>query len=364
MRVLFWSETFWPRIGGVERLASGLLPALRDRGHEFAVVTWVDDGAAPEGCFEGIRIHRFPFFSRSPREDAASTLEQVNEVRRLKRSFVPDLVHVNSCGRSAWFHLVTNAAAAPTLVTVHEPLAAEVAPASVAGRLLATASWIACCSNAVRETVCRASPLLGARASVIDNALPSVCAAPPPLSLQPPRLLFVGRLVSEKGLDALMGALPPLFTRVPDARLVIAGDGALRPHLEARAAELALAPYVTFVGAVSPETVRPMMAAASIVIVPSRVEGFGLVALEAAMMGRPVVATRVGGLPHVVQHGVTGLLVDADDPRGFVRAVEMLIEDPDTARRLGATARQEALRRFDWQEHVLAYDQLYRRLAC
>jgi glycosyltransferase involved in cell wall biosynthesis len=205
---------------------------------------------------------------------------------------------------------------------------------------------------------------MATRASVIDNALPSVCAAPPPLSFQPPRLLFVGRLVPAKGLDAVMSALPPLFRRVPQARLVVAGDGPLRPHLEAKAAELELAPYIRFVGAVSPEAVRDLMAETSIVIVPSRVEGFGLVALEAATMGRPVVATDVGGLPHVVQHGDTGLLVDVDDPRGFVRAIETLIEDTDAARRMGAAARQRALGRFDWREYVLAYDQLYRRLAC
>ena len=362
MRVLFWSETFWPRIGGVERLAAGLLPALRDRGHEFAVVTW-DDGAARECSVEGLPIHRFPFFSKPQGDGAALTLQQVTDVRRLKRRFVPDLVHVNSCGRSAWFHLVTDATAAPTLVTLHQPLSGDIDAASVAGRLLATASWIACCSNAVLESVCRLWPRMGTRASVIDNALPSVCAASPPLSLQPPRLLFVGRLVPEKGLDAVMGALPPLFTRVPQARLVVAGDGPLRAHLEAQAAQLELTPHIRFVGAVSPEAVRDLMAETSIIIVPSRVEGFGLVALEAAMMGRPVVATDVGGLPHVVQHGVTGLLVDADDPRGFVRAIETLIHDPDAARRLGAAARQRALSRFDWGEHVLAYDQLYRRLA-
>jgi glycosyltransferase involved in cell wall biosynthesis len=362
--VLFWSETFWPRIGGVERLAAGLLPALRDRGHEFSVVTWVDGGAKGEGCLDGIPIHRFPFFSKSHREGAAVTMEQVGEVRRLKRSFAPDLVHVNSCGRSAWFHLVTNPSATPTLVTVHQPLSPDTDPASSTGRLLATASWIACCSTPVLDTVCRFPPARATRASVIANALPPMCVAPPPLSFDPPRLLFVGRLVPEKGLDTVMRALPPLFAHAPRARLVVAGDGPLRPRLEAEAVALGLAPYVTFRGTVSPDAVRDLMGETSIVIVPSRVEGFGLVALEAAMMGRPVVATAVGGLPHVVQDGATGLLVDAGDGQGFVRAIETLIDDVDTARRLGAAARQRALERFDWGQYVLAYDRLYRRLPC
>jgi glycosyltransferase involved in cell wall biosynthesis len=363
VRVLFWSETFWPRVGGVERLAAGLLPALRDRGHEFEVVTWVEDGDTGSCCFEGIRIHRFPFFSRPRRDGATMTWMQLDEVRRLKRRFLPDLVHVNSCGHSAWFHLATNGTA-PTVVTLHQPLSPDTdARESVTGRLLATASSIVCCSNAVLATVRRLSATTGGRASVIENALPARCAAPPPISFEPPRLLFVGRLVPEKGLDALMSSLPPLFARVPRARLVVAGDGPLRPQLEAQAAELGLVPYLRFLGAVSPDTVRDLMADASIVIAPSRIEGFGLVALEAAFMGRPVVATDVGGLPHVVQHGHTGLLVDVGNWGGFVRTIETLINDPAGARRLGAAARQRALMRFDWRQYVVAYDSLYRRLA-
>ena len=363
MRVLFWSETFWPRVGGVERLAAGLVPALRDRGHELSVVTWVDDGETAEGCFQGIPVHRVPFFAGAGREGAARTMEQLDEVRRLKRRFAPDLVHVNSCGRSAWFHLATQAAAAPTLVTVHQPLAAGLdARDTVTGRLLATASWITCCSEAVLATVRRHVPSMAARASVIENALPEVCAAPPP-PLVPPRLLFVGRLVPEKGLDAVLGALAPLFRRVPRPRLVVAGDGPLRPQLEAQVAERGLGAHVRFLGAVPPEAVRELMAEASVVVVPSRIEGFGLVALEAALMGRPVVATRAGGLELVVEHGRTGLLVEVDDGAGFVRAIETLIDEPAAARRLGEAARRRARERFDWERHVRAYDDLYRRLA-
>ena len=79
--------------------------------------------------------------------------------------------------------------------------------------------------------------------------------------------------------------------------------------------------------------------------------------------GRPVVATRVGGLPEVVGDGETGVLVSPDDPRGFVRAVTDLLDDPLRLRRLGATARERAMRCFDWQRHVDAYDELYRRMA-
>ena len=378
MRVLFWSETFWPRLGGVERLAAGLLPALRGRGHEFAVVTWVDEAAADEAAaaarhhdaafaqsrFDGIEIHRFPFFAGSGRSGAQRTIEHLAEIRLLKRRFVPDLVHVNSCGRSAWFHLATDRAAAPTLVTLHQPLpAAPGDDESIPGRLLATASWIACCSHGVLRTVRTARPALAGRTSVIGNALPDAGPCPPAASFAPPQLLFIGRLVHEKGLDAVLGALQPLFARRPDLHLVVAGDGPLRPQLEAQAQAPGLAGRVRFIGAVAPDVVQDLLTAASLVIVPSRVEGFGLVALEAAAMGRPVIASDAGGLPEVVEHERTGLVVPGGDASAFVRAIGRLIDDPDDARRMGAQARMRALTSFDWQRHVRAYDDLYRRLA-
>jgi glycogen(starch) synthase len=361
--VLFWSETFWPRAGGVERLAELLLPALCARGHEFAVVTWSDDMHGVASCFDGIPIHRFRFFRGSQREGAIAAIEDLDAVRALKRRFAPDVVHVNSCGRSAWFHLSTNSGGVPTVVTLHQPLGDEVGGESVAGRLLGTAARIACCSQAVLDSVRAFSTAMAAKAGVIGNALPAVRAAPTPASLEAPQLLFVGRLVAEKGLAQLVECLPPLFARFPHARLIVAGDGPLRGELEAQVAAAALGPFVRFVGAVAPESVGELIAAASVVVAPSRVEGFGLVALEAAMLGRPVVATRAGGLPEVVEHGRTGLLADVGDMRGFVDAIGRLLDDRDAAARMGAKAHERALARFDWPRHVRAYDELYRRVA-
>jgi glycosyltransferase involved in cell wall biosynthesis len=81
-------------------------------------------------------------------------------------------------------------------------------------------------------------------------------------------------------------------------------------------------------------------------------------------MGRPVVATDAGGLPEVVHHEATGLVVGGDDMVAFASAVERLLSDPSAARRMGALARTRARERFDWERHVTAYDVLYRRLAC
>ncbi len=107
-----------------------------------------------------------------------------------------------------------------------------------------------------------------------------------------------------------------------------------------------------------------LMNSATLVVMPSRCdEPFGLVAVEAALMARPVVASCVGGLAEVVADGETGLLVDKEDPAALARAVAHLLEDPGTAERMGQAARRRAQELFGLDGVVDAYAGLYRRLA-
>ena len=98
-------------------------------------------------------------------------------------------------------------------------------------------------------------------------------------------------------------------------------------------------------------------------LVPSRLEGFGLVALEAALMGRPVVASDVGGLPEVVLDEQTGILVPVDDTAAFAAAMLAILRDRERRERLGASARARALDEFSARGHIDQWDALYRRLA-
>jgi glycogen(starch) synthase len=111
---------------------------------------------------------------------------------------------------------------------------------------------------------------------------------------------------------------------------------------------------------VAPHDVPALINTASVVVVPSRWnEPFGLVALEAALMARPVVAARAGGLAEVVEHGTTGLLADKEDAVAFARAVTDLLADPVWADRIGSTARRRARERFAWDRCVDEYERLY-----
>jgi glycosyltransferase involved in cell wall biosynthesis len=180
----------------------------------------------------------------------------------------------------------------------------------------------------------------------------------PPPARRGPRLLCVGRLVPIKGHDTLLRAFAAAAVSVPGLTLELAGDGPLRGKLEALAAELGVAGTVTFAGRVP--SVVPAYERAAIVVVPSRGEGFGMVALEAAERGRAVIASAVGGLPEIVEDGVTGVLVPPDDVERLAAAIAELAADGDRAARLGGAARERALREFTLDRCADRTDAVYR----
>jgi glycosyltransferase involved in cell wall biosynthesis len=132
-------------------------------------------------------------------------------------------------------------------------------------------------------------------------------------------LAVIGRLEEQKGHHYLLEALASLNGQIPRWRLLVVGDGALRRKLEMQAAQLKLAPQAVFAG--ERRDVRLIYAASDLVVLPSLWEGMPLVLLEAMAARRPVVATTVGGIPEVIRHEKTGLLVPPADIRALAAAI-------------------------------------------
>jgi glycosyltransferase involved in cell wall biosynthesis len=176
-------------------------------------------------------------------------------------------------------------------------------------------------------------------------------------------LLVVGRLRIRKGVNVLLAAMPELLRRHPAARLLIAGDGEHRPALEREAAELGLGEAVRFLGKAGAAEVHRLLRGAAALVVPSIYEGMPLVVLEAMDASVPVVASRVAGIPEVVDDGRTGWLVPPEDPPGLAAVLAAALDDPDEARRRGAAGRLRLDQRFRpehaarrWHEAVLGGD--------
>lgn len=164
---------------------------------------------------------------------------------------------------------------------------------------------------------------------------------------RPPVVLFVGRLCAVKDVPTWLAVARRVADELPDARFVLAGDGPERAALERRAAELGLAERVRFLGWVPSARLAEHYAAASVLLVTSRAEGFGRVAVEAQACETPVVATRVTGLEDALADGESGFLCPPGDVEALAAAVLRVLRDDELRARLGRAGRRRVRELFD-----------------
>jgi len=175
-------------------------------------------------------------------------------------------------------------------------------------------------------------------------------------------VLALGRVEHRKGFDLLLEAWELIAERHSAVGLVLAGTGPDLPRLRALVAERGLETRVHFAGAVSRAEVAAMMDEAEVFVMPSRVEAFGIVTLEAWRARTPAVVTANGGTTEFVDDGVTGLVVDPTDTVALADAIENLLADTDLRRQLTIAA-DEKLREFEWSEIRKQYEQVYEEVV-
>lgn len=395
MRVLMISWEYPPVVvGGLARHVHALARYLVADGHEVVVLcrhlAGSDAHTHPKAdrTVDGVRIIRVaedPMHVTFENDLVAWTLAMGHAMVRagleLLRGWHPDVVHAHD-----W--LVTHPAVAiaeqarvPLVGTIH---------ATEAGRHSGWLSerlnqqvhsvewWLAnrvdaliTCSQAMRLEVAHLFELEMASIDVIHNGIEergwqvrpeAVTAAR--LAHSPagtPLLLYFGRLEWEKGVQDLLRALPRIRDAHPGTRLVVAGDGRHREPLLEQAEGLRLDDVVDFPGHLTDRDLRALLAAADGVVLPSRYEPFGIVALEAAAARAPLVASTAGGLGEVVIHGETGLAFAPGDVDALVAAVVDVLADPATADARADMAQARLAGDFDWAHIAAATAQVYRR---
>ena len=369
MRVLFWNQVYLPNIGGVEILTSRLARGLLAKGHEIAVVADRHRAELAEAeVLEGVEIHRLPFRRAlgSTGEAAPVRVRLIHAVTaaaaKIKQQFAPDIVHVNMADGNGLFHLRT--ASAWRCATIVTPQAAldhrAEGETAIAGTLLDMADRVVAVSETSAANVAERSGIARTAIEIIYPGIPPEAFAPagaadPPLDRT---FVFLGRLVPEKGAGLLIEAI----RKVPSASLIIIGDGPQRAQLTAMAEGYRLAERVTFAGAVDDEERRRLLSRSLAIVVPSlHQELFGMVAIEAAMCGRPAIVSGAGGLAEAVADGLTGLHVPPGDIAALAGAMRTLGADAALATRLGSAARERALRLFAADIMVDRHARLYRR---
>lgn len=330
------------------------------KGHEVVVVL-PEDGplvALLEQSGATVEIMPFPVLRKSllSPKGLLSLMFMVPvfllRTRSLWRRLQPDRVLVNTM-TIPWWLLAARLHRVPVVCHVREAEETQARPVRFAVTLpLMLATSLIANSSASRDVLARNLPKIGARTKVIYNgfAAPEQTAPPRNRSANDPAVVvLVGRLSPRKGTDVALEAVARLRAEGRDIRIrlcgsVFPGYEWFETSLRERAEQPDLVGAVDFLGYVS----RPQaeVERADIVLVPSLVEPFGNVAVEALLAQRPLVASRVQGLCEIVREGETGILVEPGDSAELTEAIRRMLDDPDLAAELAAAGRHDVVERF------------------
>jgi glycosyltransferase involved in cell wall biosynthesis len=348
-------------IGGGEESLLALLAALDRRRWAPAVVVPEEGAVAARTRALGYSVHVIPL--PPLRRPGVALLRSVRELSRLATTKGAALIHANGSRAMAYAGVAARLARRPVIwhvrVAERDPLLDR-----VLGRL---ADRIVVISEAVARRFPRR---LARKLRVVRNGvdLARFDSRSPSAGLRgalgvpdgAPVVVSVGRFVAPKGYAHLLDAAAMLQVEGTGAHWILVGDGELRAALEAQARRLGLAARAHFTG--WRDDIPELMALGDLFVLPSLAEPFGRVLIEAMAMAKAVVATDAGGVPEIVVHGETGLLVPPADPHALATAVRELLADRGRAARLGAAGRRRAETTFGLAGHATAVERVYREV--
>ncbi len=355
---------FAPHVGGVEQFARQLgLALVATQRWEVHVVTSGDRGWRTRSSRQdGLTISRLGWwwrFSYTPVSPAWPW-----QIRRLIRQWRPDLINAHSPVPLMADCAVLVAGPVPVFLTYHAAtLQKDSGPVfELARRLyspLQAAVFRRCAAVlAVSEYVRASLQPLDAPLVTFSNALDPGAFLPETPPGASDRFLFMARLNREhswKGLDHVLRALQ----FAPEARLVVGGDGDMRPHYQTVARQLGVDDRVDFLGSIDGDAKREtLLSCAALIAYPTTSnDAFPTVLLEAWAAWRPVIVSDIGPMPSLVDDGVTGLVVEPAEPAVLGAAMRQICHDPDSADRLGRAGR-DSVSDLTWENQAFRFEEL------
>jgi glycosyltransferase involved in cell wall biosynthesis len=357
--VAFLSSEYPPRTyGGLGTTVEALSRFLADSGMQVTVL--VPGGTTYAQPPRGVDLLPVPVEDATSDEDYWLTYGESAADEARSVGLRADLVHAHDWMTALGGFVVGRDLDVPVLLSVHLP--------QTGGPNRALEDVGLCGSDAVlvnstavsTEIILRNLPT--GELFVVPNGVDLARFVPPDHGTVRHQVLYVGRLVPQKGVDVLLRAFGAVLHRQPDTALVIVGDGEQRLYLERLARFLGLRQHVEFLGWRSTDEVANLYQSSAVTCVPSIYEPFGLVALEAMASGCPVVVTRVGGLAEIVADDTAGLMVEPGDHLDLASAIAALVSDSARARAMGLAARRRATQ-FNWTVIAEQTRHLYDELA-
>jgi len=365
-------------VGGAERFARELALYLDpDRFERTVCMTrWSERllvRPAAVSAFEALRESGVELLGM--RRDSWRALTAWRPLIKVLRDRPIDILHTHMFGSNIWGSVVGTLARTPVIVAHEQTWSYEGQPLRrfLDGKVISRRSdAFICVSKEDRRRMIEIEGVDPAKIVLVPNAI----SAPAPddddgggggdvrveLGLEPddPVVGTVCVLRPQKALDVLLRAAQLLRAEFPRLRLVIAGNGPERERLEAMTAEIGLDGSVDFLG--QRNDVPALLSAFDVAVSSSDFEGTPLAVMEYMAAAKPIVATRVGGVPELIDHGVNGLLVEPRDPAALAASIAQLLRDRDYGETLGARARERQRKEFDIEAAVRRIERLYEDL--
>lgn len=387
MRVLMFSWEYPPRVvGGLARHVHDLSVALAAGGTHVDVITIAEDGAAPEEeVAQGVRVLRVKPYHLLPRDFISGILQQnlallEKALTLFQQGESYDLVHAHDWLVAYAARAVKHALKLPLAATIHATeygrnrglYTDEQRYISDVEWWLTYEAWkVICCSDYMRGELQRVFHLPADKIEMVPNgvdphqfragryntAVRDRYAAP-----DEKIILFVGRLVQEKGVQVLLDAVPRILAAIPKVKVVIAGKGPALEPLRAQARLLGIDRHLYFTGFIDDITRNALYQSSSAAVFPSLYEPFGIVALEAMAARTPVVVADTGGLTEIVAHGVDGLKCFPGNPSSLADQVITLLSNEPLARQLANRAMKKVESEYSWQEIARQTRNIYQQV--
>ena len=388
MKILMLTWEYPPRVvGGISRVVYDLSHRLIKDGHEVTVVTYRDGEVPYYEDDKGVKVHRVDNYMIQPNNFIDWILQlNFNMVERASQIIAEqgkfDVIHAHD-----W--LVANAAKTlkhsfdiPIVATIH---------ATEAGRnsgirepnqkyindtewmLTYEANEVIVNSNYMKSEVQRLFGLPFEKINVVPNGvnLNKFTGMDRDYSFRRKYamdnekiILFMGRLVYEKGVQNLIAAMPKVLASYHDAKLVIAGKGGMLDELKAQADYLGISNKVYFAGYMNGKDVEKMYKAADISVFPSTYEPFGIVALEGMLAERPIVVSDAGGLGEIVEHRVTGMKSYCGNQNSIADSILELLFNPELCDNIVKNAKIKVKENYNWQKIAQDTHFTYQKAIC
>ena len=364
-KILLVTNDFGPRTGGIETFVIGLLERIK--GHEVTVFT---SQQGDTSVYDQQWLDKFGV--RVIRDQSKILLPSWRVTRVAKKIVAAKNIDVVVFGAAAPLALLSPSLRKSGVKKIialthgHEVWWAKIFPFNFAiNRIGKSVDHLTYLGEFTRQAISKALTRKSATEMVkiapgIDTAhfipQPDAMQKREELGLQDKKIIIsVGRLVHRKGQDNLIQALPAVLKKIPNAHLLLVGEGPYRKHLEKLVMKSSLEQNVTFAGRIMYDRLPSYLSAADLFAMPSRsrffgleVEGLGIVYLEASACGIPVVAGNSGGAPDAVLEGVTGLCVDGTNIEQITAAIVEICSDAERASHMGAAGRNWIVNQWRW----------------